>query len=75
VDDLLDQTSTAEQLGKATQKDAAKGKVTYPTLIGLEASRREADRNLAAALEAIKPLGAEADGLRILARFVVERQV
>jgi geranylgeranyl diphosphate synthase, type II len=75
VDDLLDQTSTAEQLGKATQKDAAKGKVTYPMLIGLDSSRQEADRNLAAAIEAIKPLGPEADGLRVLAHFVVERQV
>ena len=75
VDGLLDETSTAEQLGKATHKDAAKGKVTYPTLIGIDASRREADRNLAAAIEAVSPLGPEADGLRALARFVVERQV
>jgi geranylgeranyl diphosphate synthase, type II len=75
VDDLLDQTATPPQLGKATQKDAAKGKVTYPTLIGMEASRREADANLAAALAAVQGLGAEAEGLRALARFVVERQI
>ena len=73
VDDLLDETATPEQMGKATKKDAERGKVTYPTLLGLEASRREADRNLAAGLEAISPLGAVAEGLRALARFVVER--
>jgi geranylgeranyl diphosphate synthase type II len=74
VDDLLDQTSTPQQLGKATNKDAAKGKVTYPMLIGLEESRREAANNLAKALDAINSLGNQADGLRTLARFVVERQ-
>jgi geranylgeranyl diphosphate synthase type II len=75
VDDLLDQTSTPEQLGKATNKDAARGKVTYPVLLGMDASRAEAERNLAGAMAAIAPLGSAADGLRALAQFVVERQV
>ena len=75
VDDVLDVTSTPEQLGKATRKDAAKGKTTYPGLIGIEASREEAKRQLAAAMEAVRGLGASAEGLRNLARFVVERQV
>jgi geranylgeranyl diphosphate synthase, type II len=75
VDDLLDQTATPEQLGKATHKDAAKGKVTYPTLIGMDESRRQADAQLAAALESLSPFGAEADGLRNLAKFVVDRQI
>jgi len=74
VDDLLDQTSTPQQLGKATNKDAARGKVTYPTLIGMDASRREAERALDGALEAVAGMGAPADGLRALARFVVERE-
>ena len=75
VDDLLDQTATPEQLGKATNKDAAKGKVTYPTLIGLDESRRQALAQLTAAIEALSPFGAEADGLRALAKFVVDRQI
>ena len=75
VDDILDVTSTPEQLGKATKKDAAKGKTTYPGLIGLEASREEAKRQLSAALDAVRGLGEVADGLRSLARFVVERQI
>jgi geranylgeranyl diphosphate synthase type II len=73
VDDILDQTSTPQELGKATKKDAAKGKVTYPTLIGLEKSRAEARQHLSAALAAVDPFAARAKGLRALAAFVVER--
>ena len=73
VDDILDQTATAEELGKATGKDAAKGKITYPMLIGLDASRREAEEQLAAAVKSLDSLGANAAGLRSLAGFVVER--
>jgi geranylgeranyl diphosphate synthase type II len=75
VDDILDVTSTPEQLGKATSKDADRGKNTYPSLLGLDESRREAARQLSAALESIKSVGPAADGLRALARFVVDRNV
>jgi geranylgeranyl diphosphate synthase type II len=73
VDDVLDVTSTPEQMGKATNKDAASGKNTYPGLIGLEASKQEAHRQLSLALEALRPLGPDGNGLADLARFVVER--
>jgi geranylgeranyl pyrophosphate synthase len=73
VDDLLDVTSTPEQMGKATGKDAGKGKNTYPTLMGLEASKQAADHQLAAALGAITHLGSSAAGLQRLAEFVVDR--
>ena len=75
VDDILDQTSTPEQLGKATGKDAAKGKLTYPMLLGIEESHRQARAQLAAALAVIERFGAAAEPLRALARFVVERNV
>jgi geranylgeranyl pyrophosphate synthase len=73
VDDILDETSTAEQLGKATKKDAANGKVTYPLLLGLEKSQAAAKEQLSAAHQAIKPLGERASGLCALAEFVVHR--
>jgi geranylgeranyl diphosphate synthase type II len=75
VDDLLDVTSTPEQLGKATRKDAAKGKTTYPGLIGIEASREEARRQLTSAVGALRGFGDSANGLRQLAEFVVRREI
>jgi geranylgeranyl diphosphate synthase type II len=75
VDDILDVTSTAQQLGKATQKDSAKGKNTYPSLLGLEQSRQEGQVQLNQALAILKSMGPAAAGLSALARFVVERQV
>src|SRR5436190_14010015 len=75
IDDVLDVTSTPDQLGKATNKDAAKGKNTYPSLLGLEKSRAQARRQLQAALDAVVPLGATANELQTLAKFVVERQI
>jgi geranylgeranyl pyrophosphate synthase len=75
VDDILDQTSSPEQLGKATGKDADKGKTTYPMLLGLEGSKREAQAQYLAALESIKLFGPASVGLAELARFVVDRNV
>jgi geranylgeranyl pyrophosphate synthase len=73
VDDVLDETSTAEQMGKAVKKDAAKGKNTFPVIMGLEESRAEAHKALDAGLDAIEPLGDAGETLRAIARFVVER--
>jgi geranylgeranyl pyrophosphate synthase len=61
-------------MGKATNKDAGKGKNTYPTLLGLEASKKEAVKQLEAAIGAIGLFGKSGDRLRMLARFVVERE-
>lgn len=74
VDDLLDVTGSAKEVGKRTGKDASRGKNTYPALLGVAESRREARLQLAAALEALVPLGRSAEPLRVLARFVVQRR-
>ncbi|HLL89729.1 MAG TPA: farnesyl diphosphate synthase, partial [Tepidisphaeraceae bacterium] len=73
VDDILDVTSTAEQMGKAVGKDSGKGKNTYPGLLGLDGAKRHARQQLDAALDALHPVGPSADGLRAVAQFVVER--
>jgi geranylgeranyl diphosphate synthase type II len=75
MDDILDVTSTPEQLGKATNKDAAKGKNTYPALLGLEQSRRTLEKELASGIAALAPLGASADPLIQIAHFVVTRNM
>lgn len=71
TDDLLDVESTAEQTGKRTGKDAAKGKLTYPGLLGIEASRRKAQELGDEAVAAAERLGSPL--LAKLAKFVVER--
>lgn len=74
VDDLLDETSTPQQLGKQTHKDASRGKNTYPALLGIDGARRQAEQHLSAALSALDTLGPAASNLCTLARFVIERK-
>ena len=73
VDDLLDVTSTSEQLGKHTNKDAGSGKNTYPRLLGIVVSRNAAAKHIDQAIFALDELGSAADGLRAMARFVTAR--
>ena len=64
VDDLLDVTQAAEHIGKATGKDQSAGKLTFPGLLGIEASRREIDRLRDAACRAIGDFNQLAEPLR-----------
>ena len=73
VDDLLDETATAEQLGKATGKDRERGKATYPRLLGLAESRQRVEDLAGEARALAESFGAPGEGLAGLARFVVER--
>lgn len=74
VDDILDVTQTSEQLGKTAGKDAASEKATYPALFGIEQSRKKASALLQQAFDAIEPLGARAETLRNVARYLIERE-
>jgi geranylgeranyl diphosphate synthase type II len=74
ADDLLDVESTAEQIGKRTHKDEARGKATYPSLIGIERSRQMAHDLAVDALEAISGFDHRAAPLRALASYAVERR-
>ncbi|MEN3931689.1 polyprenyl synthetase family protein [Microvirga sp. W0021] len=75
ADDLLDLDGTAAELGKATGKDVARGKITLVERIGVEAARNECKRLLEQALDALDGFGSKADMLRDAARFVIERRV
>jgi farnesyl diphosphate synthase len=73
-DDILDVEATEATLGKATGKDAAKGKATLVGALGLERARAERDTLAARAQDALSGFDARADLLRAAARFIVERQ-
>jgi geranylgeranyl diphosphate synthase, type II len=74
VDDILDATATAEQLGKTAGKDAKAQKATYVSLHGLDRARILARELLDQALAALEPLGERATLLAAIARLIVERQ-
>lgn len=72
-DDLLDATGDAAVAGKAVGKDAAAGKATLVSILGVDRSRRRLDELVAEALEALAPLGPRADVLAGAARFMAAR--
>jgi geranylgeranyl diphosphate synthase type II len=73
IDDILDVTQTSEKLGKSAGKDIAAQKATYPSVFGLEKSRKEAHRLTHTALAAIKPFGEKSAMLKSLADYLLER--
>ena len=73
ADDLLDVEGDPERVGKGVQKDDAAGKLTYPKLLGIEESRRQAHELVDEAIDSLRPLGGNAGLLKALARYVVER--
>lgn len=72
ADDILDVTSTSQQLGKTAGKDLDSRKATYPAIHGLEASEAAARRLVEEAVEIISSTGAPL--LEDIARFVVARR-
>ncbi len=74
VDDILDVEGDTAEMGKTAGSDVRKQKATYPAIVGVEASRHEADRLLREAREALAPLGGRAVHLVALAEFVGTRR-
>ena len=73
VDDILDVTATAQELGKPVGSDADNGKVTYVSLLGLEKARALAAQRTDRALAALDTLGGETGALRQLAQALLLR--
>jgi geranylgeranyl diphosphate synthase, type II len=74
IDDVLDMTMDSAQLGKTAGKDQATQKATWPAVYGVEQSRRDAAQLIEEAFAALEPYGSSADGLKSVARYLVERQ-
>ena len=73
VDDLLDHVSDAESLGKRAGKDADRGKLTYPGLLGIDGTREKAQQLIESAKQHVLLLGDSAWRLMWLADYVLKR--
>jgi geranylgeranyl diphosphate synthase, type II len=73
IDDILDVTQTSEQLGKTAGKDTKAQKATYPSIVGLDKSRKIASELTAKAFAALKPFKGRAVALEALAEYLLKR--
>ena len=73
VDDLLDHEGDETKAGKALRKDAEAGKQTFVSLLGADRAREQAELLVEQAITHLAQHGEEADVLRALARYIVER--
>jgi geranylgeranyl diphosphate synthase type II len=74
VDDVLDMTVDSAHLGKTAGKDLATEKATWPAVYGIEQSLRDAAQIIDEAFAALEPYGSQADGLKAVARYLVDRK-
>jgi geranylgeranyl diphosphate synthase, type II len=74
VDDILNVEGEAALMGKKTGSDLFKRKATYPSVLGVEESKRKAKELVEISVDALKQFGPEADPLREIARFVIARE-
>jgi geranylgeranyl diphosphate synthase type II len=75
ADDILNVEGDAATLGKGTGSDADRGKVTFPHMLGLDASRIKMETLVAEALQALGRFDGRAEPLRAIARYVIERSI
>jgi len=73
IDDILDVTQTSEQLGKTAGKDTTAQKATYPSIVGMEKSRRIARRLTENAFAALKMFKSRGQALEAIAHYLLVR--
>jgi farnesyl diphosphate synthase len=73
ADDLLDAEGDAELAGKALRKDVAAGKQTFLSLLGIDRARAQAAMLVDQSIEHLRQYGPEADLLRDVARYILQR--
>ena len=73
IDDILDVTQTSETLGKTAGKDVVAEKATYPSIVGLERSRKIAAQLTEKAFAALAPFRGRAPALKALAEHLLKR--
>lgn len=74
ADDILDIEGTTEQIGKDAGSDQARGKATYPAVMGLAESKRRASELVETAIEALYRFGEKAEPLRAIASYIAQRK-
>jgi geranylgeranyl diphosphate synthase type II len=74
ADDILDIEGTTEEIGKDAGSDQARGKATYPAVMGLAESKKRAAELVEMALASLSDFDATADPLREIARYIVSRK-
>ena len=74
ADDIIDVEGNKEDVGKNIGGDAKKGKVTYPSILGVDESRKRARELVDMAITALKDFDRKAEPLREIARYLVERK-
>lgn len=74
VDDILDIEGDTQELGKTTGSDIRKKKMTYPSLYGIEESRKKAEEMISEAIFSLRDFSQKAEPLRAIARYLLERK-
>ncbi|MBI5875968.1 MAG: polyprenyl synthetase family protein [Deltaproteobacteria bacterium] len=74
ADDILDVEGNKEEAGKNIGGDAKKGKATYPSVLGVDESRKRAKELVDIAIASLKGFDEKAEPLRAIARYIVERR-
>ncbi len=74
TDDILDETGTFEEMGKAVGMDRERGKLTYPAALGMDAAVARAEALRRDSLLALSAFGEEAEALRDIVRLVAARR-